>query len=311
MPETLRGRGYKTALGLGSFGLPLLIWCAVSYLPFLWHPLMRIVDPGAVDYFVKDMLIDRPIFHEENVKMLSTHQAIATGIRENPVYLPAPHRVAIALVTAFRTPPRLAGDPWLHESLAHSIRIILYGFALACLIGVPLGLLCGSWPVTARLFEPFIDFIRYMPAPVFGALAVAILGINDAPKVAIIFIGTFFPMVLIVANTARSLPPALVQAAQTLGANRTQVLLHVVVPGILPQLYRDLRILLGCAWTYLIVAELIGASSGISFFISQQAKYRNYSNVFAAIIIIGAVGLVTDLFLQVLGRRLFPWDRSR
>jgi NitT/TauT family transport system permease protein len=102
----------------------------------------------------------------------------------------------------------------------------------------------------------------------------------------------------------------LLEAAQTLGAQRRQLVLNVVVPGILPRLYRDLRILLGWAWTYLIVAELIGASSGISFFIYQQAKYRNYDNVYAAIILIGLIGLGTDLLLKGLGRLFFPWDRD-
>ncbi len=298
-------------LGLGSFLLPLLIWSAVSYLPFLWHPVIRITDAGAVDYFMVGMSVDREVFSEENAKLAAIGKPLAKGRRENPVYLPAPHLVAKALYTAFKTPPRLSGDPWLHESLGHSIRIIFYGFALSCLFGVPLGLLCGSWPVASRLFEPFIDFIRYMPAPAFGALAVAILGIADAPKVAIIFIGTFFQMVLVIGNTARNLPRALVQAAQTLGASRRQIILHVVLPGILPQLYRDLRILLGWAWTYLIVAELIGASSGISFFINQQAKYRNYENVFAAIILIGCIGLGTDLILKIVGRKIFPWEPAR
>ena len=130
------------------------------------------------------------------------------------------------------------------------------------LIGVPLGILCGAFPAVGRLTEPFIEFFRYLPAPAFGALAVAVLGIDDAPKIAIIFIGTFFQQVLIVANTTRRIDPALLEAAQTLGASRRALLTKVVLPGIVVDLYTDMRILLGWAWTYLIVAELIGVSSG-------------------------------------------------
>ncbi|MDB5050801.1 MAG: binding-protein-dependent transport system inner rane component [Fibrobacteres bacterium] len=294
----------------GAFLLPLLLWCAVSYLPFLWHPKVNILDPGSVDYFQKGMQVDRAEFRDENRKQIAAGGAPATGVRENPVYLPAPHLVAKALYTAFKTPPLRDGEPWLHESLGHSIRIITLGFLLSALFGVPLGILCGTFALVSRLSEPFVDFIRYMPAPVFGALSVAILGIDDAPKVAIIFVGTFFQMVLVLANTTRSLPAALLEAAQTLGAKRRQLLLNVVVPGVLPLLYRDMRILLGWAWTYLIVAELIGASSGISFFIYQQAKYRNYDNVYAAIIIIGLIGLGTDIALKWLGRFFFPWEKA-
>jgi NitT/TauT family transport system permease protein len=82
------------------------------------------------------------------------------------------------------------------------------------------------------------------------------------------------------------------------------------VPAILPDLYRDQRILLGWAWTYLIVAELIGTTSGITWFITQQARYQHFPNVYAAIAMIGIIGLGTDMLLALLGRRLFPWDRS-
>jgi NitT/TauT family transport system permease protein len=162
----------------------------------------------------------------------------------------------------------------------------------------------------SRLTEPFVEFFRYLPAPAFGALAVAILGIHDAPKIAIIFIGTFFQQVLVVANTTRKLDPSLLEAAVTLGARNGGLLFKVVIPGIASDLYRDMRILLGWAWTYLIVAEMIGASSGITWFITQQARYKNFDNVFAAILIIGIIGLTTDLILAWLGRRLFPWQRT-
>ncbi|HKP94364.1 MAG TPA: ABC transporter permease subunit [Fibrobacteria bacterium] len=297
-------------LAQGAFLLPLLLWCAISYLPFVWHPKVTVADPGSVDYFQKGMQVDRAEFKGENRKAAAEGRAPASGTRENPVYLPAPHLVAKALFTAFKTPPLRDGEPWLHQSLGHSIRIIALGFLLSALVGAPLGILCGTFALVSRLSEPFVDFIRYMPAPVFGALSVAILGIDDAPKVAIIFVGTFFQMVLVLANTTRSLPAALLEAAQTLGARRRQLLLNVVVPGVLPLLYRDMRILLGWAWTYLIVAELIGASSGISFFIYQQAKYRNYDNVYAAIIIIGLIGLGTDMALKCMGRRFFPWEKA-
>ena len=114
---------------------------------------------------------------------------------------------------------------------------------------------------------------------------------------------------LIIANTTRRLDPALLEAAQTLGAKRRQLLWRVVVPGIITDLYSDSACCSGWAWTYLIVAELIGVSSGITFFINQQAKYRAYDRVFASIILIGLIGLTTDVILASLGRQLFPWAK--
>jgi NitT/TauT family transport system permease protein len=299
----------RSALGVGSFLLPLLVWCAVSYLPFLWHPMVLVHQPGDVEYFQDGMLVDKTVYREEFASMQSQGKALPQGEPANPIYLPAPHEVAKAFYTAFTTPPEGRDGLWLHESLWHSVKIIFWGFLISSLIGVPLGILCGTYSAVSRLSEPFIEFFRYLPAPAFGALAVAILGIYDGPKIAIIVIGTLFQQVLIIANTTRKLDYALLEAAMTLGTNRVKLLLHVVIPGILPELYRDQRILLGWAWTYLIVAELIGTSSGITWFITQQARYQHFDNVYAAIFIIGLLGLGGDLLLAWLGKRLFPWDR--
>ncbi len=300
-------RRQRLLLSAGSFLIPLAFWCAVSYLPFLWHPMMRITDPGGVAYFSEGQLVEREVFQTENAALAAEGNPPARGVRANPVFLPAPHEVARAFYRAFTTQPKRRGEPWLHQSIAHSIEVIFWAFSWSVLAGVPLGILCGTFPLFSRLSEPFIDFIRYMPAPAFGALAVAVFGIYDAPKVAIIFIGTFFQMVLVVANTTRRMDLSLIEAAQTLGARRSQLLFKVVVPGTIVDLYHDLRILLGWAWTYLIVAEYIGASSGITFFINQQARYRIYDNVFAAIIMIGLIGLFTDILLAWIGRQIFPW----
>lgn len=298
-------------LTLLSFLLPLMIWSLVSYVPFFWHPNVEITDPGDVSWFQQGMEIERFIFQEERQKALAEGLKEPEGFRKNPVYLPAPHEVATAFYTAFTAEPQRRSEQWLHESLWHSITIIFWGFFLSSLIGVPLGILCGTFTAISKAQEPFIEFFRYLPAPAFGALAVAIMGIHDAPKIAIIFIGTFFQQVLIVANTTRKLDIALLEAALTLGANKMQLLFRVVIPGIIPDLFRDLRILLGWAWTYLIVAELIGTSSGITWFITQQARYKNFDNVFAAIIMIGIIGLVTDLILAKMSKGLFPWERSQ
>jgi NitT/TauT family transport system permease protein len=298
-------------LTVSSFLLPLLLWCLISYVPFIWHPKIEITDPGGVSWFKSGMLVDRQVFAEQLVESEQTGVLLPEGDRANPVYLPAPHEVGSAFYTAFTAEPKRKSEKWLHESLGHSFTIIFWGFVLSSLVGVPIGILCGTYAAVSKLNEPFVEFFRYLPAPAFGALAVAILGIHDGPKIAIIFIGTFFQQVLIVANTTRKLDMALVEASLTLGAKKMQLLFRVVIPGILPDLFRDLRILLGWAWTYLIVAELIGTSSGITWFITQQARYKNFDNVFAAIIMIGIIGLFSDFILSQLGKRLFSWDKAQ
>ena len=299
--------GRTTFLTVLSFLVPLGLWCAISYVPGLWQPQMRVTSAGGSETFDLGMRVPKAQFSEENADLVAAGKAPAVGEPCNPVFLPAPHEVGKAMYKAFVTPPKSKGDKWLHEALLHSISIIAWGFGIAALIGVPLGIACGVWAASSRLVEPVVDFLRYMPPPTFGALALAILGINDEPKVAIIVIGILFNMILVVANTTRQVDRGLLEAASTLGARDRQLVTRVVVPAILPTLWNDLRIFIGVGWTYLTVAEMVGASSGISLFINQQGKYRNYDNVFAGIILIGMIGLVTDQILAFLGRVLFPW----
>ncbi|BBP43894.1 ABC transporter permease [Thiosulfativibrio zosterae] len=313
-PRAPLDNGSRRLLTFTSFLIPLLLWSLVSYVPFIWHPQMQITQPGDVSYFREGTLVDKEVFYRELAKLESQAQEktvnLPQGNPANPVYLPAPHEVAMALYTAFTTEPKRSNEPWFHESLGHSIQIIAWGFFWSMVFGLPLGIMAGTYESASKIVEPFTEFFRYLPAPAFGALAVAILGIYDAPKIAIIFIGTFFQMVLITANTTRKFNLAIIEAAQTLGCKGFSLIRRVILPGVLPDLYRDMRILLGWAWTYLIVSELIGASSGITWFITQQARYKNFDNVFAAILIIGIIGIVTDIILAKLGKRLFPWNNG-
>ncbi|HEY5895348.1 MAG TPA: ABC transporter permease [Chthoniobacterales bacterium] len=301
----------RLVLTILSFVGPLILWAAVSYIPWLWHPLVRITDPGEVEYFSERMEVPRAEFAKQVDEMLKAKSEPPKGYRVNPVYLPAPHEVVKAFYTGFTTPPRLPNEPWLHQSLLHSIYTIFWGFVLSSIVGVPLGILCGTFRFFSRLQEPFIEYFRYLPAPAFGALCVAILGINDGPKIAIIVIGTFFQQVLVIANTVRKVDPSLIEAAQTLGSKGWNLVRRVVIPASITEIYTDMRILLGWAWTYLIVAEVVGTMSGITFFINQQARYRNFDNVFAAIAMIGIIGFTSDLLLAWIGKLIFPWKRKR
>ncbi|WP_338332114.1 ABC transporter permease [Acetobacter sp. LMG 32666] len=303
-------RMLRNVFGILAVLLPLLLWSAVSYLPFVWHPQVLITDPGGEEYLETGMRMNRVDFLHAVKEMQDQHQPVPQGIPTNPVYLPSPGEVLSAFVHAFTSSVPVGAEHSITQAFAHSIRIIFWGFVISSVMGVPLGILCGSIPAVARLVEPSVDFFRYLPAPAFGALAVAILGIYDAPKIAIIVIGTLFQQILVIANTTRKLDFALVEASRTLGAKGLRLLFRVVIPGILPDLYRDQRILLGWAWTYLIVAELIGTSSGITWFITQQARYQHFDNVFAAMALIGIVGLGTDMVLGVVGSRLFTWKRE-
>jgi NitT/TauT family transport system permease protein len=231
---------------------------------------------------------------------------VPQGVPANPIYLPAPGEVIHAGLRDFQAETPV-GELSMAARYRSSIHIILMGFVWSCLIGIPLGILCGVFDFFSKLVEPFVDFFRYMPAPTFSTLLVAVLLAGEAPKIALVFIGTVFQMVLVVSKTTRLLDPSLLEAAQTLGAKPRQMIWKVVIPGILPNLYNDLRILLGWAWTWLVIAELIGVKSGLTEFIETQGRFRNFDRVFPVIILIGITGFVTDQVLSWLHGIFFPW----
>jgi NitT/TauT family transport system permease protein len=404
-------QGRRVALTVVSFLLPVALWCVVSYVPWIWHPdvkielsaeregvttvftagdhvsrdffpefveavrgenravlaaraagtpesgakrknqkLLRQLAPVAIEHgwleyddaqndavlyhLWRDLATGaktstRPVLSEENLGIIRQNWALLSALAPdfsfrtlpdepllkivpqgrpaNPVYLPAPHEVIRAGIRDF-TAEVPDGELTMADRYRKSLRVIFLGFLWACAVGIPLGILCGVFDFFSKLIEPFVDFFRYMPAPTFSTLLVAVLLAGDAPKVALVFIGTVFQMVLVVSKTTRLLDPALLEAAQTLGAKPRQMITKVVIPGILPNLYNDLRILLGWAWTWLVIAELIGVKSGLTEFIETQGRFRNFDRVFPVIILIGVTGFVMDQILSWLHGLLFPWE---
>ncbi|MFT4548669.1 MAG: NitT/TauT family transport system permease protein [Verrucomicrobiales bacterium] len=228
---------------------------------------------------------------------------------KRPVYLPAPHEVFLRAKEDFSGNSKL-GDLDIWSRYGVSLRTIIAGFFLVCLVGIPVALLCGTFPFFSHLIEPFVDFFRYMPAPAFGTVLIALFGIYDSPKVALVFVGTLPQLILMVANTTRTLDPALLDAAQTLGADRKRLVTKVVIPGILPSLYNDLRILLGWAWTWLVIAELLGVKAGLTELIDTQGRRFQFDHVYPIILLIGLTGFLTDQFLSWFRGVIFPYSED-
>jgi NitT/TauT family transport system permease protein len=221
----------------------------------------------------------------------------------DPVFLPGPGAVLTRLAT------------WWADGLLEDIGIstlrVLGGWALSALVALPLGLLIGSFRTLQALLEPLTDFIRYMPAVAFVPLVMVWIGIDEGAKVAVIFIGTFFQMVLMVAEDIRRVPQAQIEAAQTMGASRREVVEKVLVPSAKPALLDTLRVTMGWAWTYLVVAELVAASSGLGFAILKAQRFLQTDKIFAGIVLIGLIGLVIDQGLRWAHRRAFPYLHAR
>ena len=184
---------------------------------------------------------------------------------------------------------------------------VVGGFILAALVAVPIGVLMGAYKPIEAFLEPFVSFARYLPASAFIPLLILWAGIGEAQKLAVIFIGSFFQLVLMVAVSVGNTRRDLVEAAYTLGALDRGVVARVLLPSSAPEIAETLRMVLGWAWTYVIVAELIGASSGIGHMITDSQALLATDQIIFGIIVIGLIGLASDLFFKWVNRGLFPW----
>jgi NitT/TauT family transport system permease protein len=184
---------------------------------------------------------------------------------------------------------------------------VLGGFAIAAALALPLGVLMGAYKPIEAFFEPFVSFARYLPASAFIPLLILWAGIGEAQKLAVIFIGSFFQLVLMLAVAVGNARRDLVEAAYTLGSSDASLVRRVLIPGAAPEIAEILRMVLGWAWTYVIVAELIGASSGIGHMITDSQALLATDQIIFGIIVIGLIGLVSDMAFKALNRKLFPW----
>jgi len=216
------------------------------------------------------------------------------------IFLPSIPQVFRALFAVFSTDHYLA-DVWI------SVYRVMAAFAVSAVLAIPIGLLAGRYAAGAELVEPTVGFVRYLPVPAFVPLCILWFGLGDLAKMVVIFLGTFFQLILLVADVARSIPKDYFEAALTLGANRRQLFRRILWRASLPGVVSACRTAVGWAWTYLVVAEIAGATSGIGFRILQAQRYIETPKVFAGIMIIGMLGLITDLLFQAFHKWRFRW----
>jgi NitT/TauT family transport system permease protein len=184
---------------------------------------------------------------------------------------------------------------------------VVGGFVIAALVAVPLGVLMGAYKPIEAFLEPFVSFARYLPASAFVPLLILWAGIGETQKLLVIFIGSVFQIILMVAVTVGSTRRDLVEAAYTLGSGDAGIVRRVMIPANAPDIAEILRLVLGWAWTYVIVAELIGSSSGIGHMIIDSQALLATGQMIFGIIVIGLIGLVSDFLFKALNRALFPW----
>ena len=219
----------------------------------------------------------------------------------NPIFLPSP-------LAVFETGWRLFTNGDVLSAAGASMQRVALGFGLAILVSVPLGSAMGSFRSIQALFEPMISVIRYMPATAFVPLLLIWLGLDEAPKVALIFIGTVFFNTLMTANVVWTVPQELVKASYTLGAGTFSVFRKVIFPYSVPGMVDSMRVNLAAAWNLIVVAELLAANEGLGFRIVRAQKFLQIDSIFVYLIVIGLIGVTTDLAFRQARKRLAQWS---
>jgi NitT/TauT family transport system permease protein len=235
------------------------------------------------------------------VALLGGWAFLTYGGHVRPEFLPAPHLVILAAV-------ELSGDGTLWTHIGASCFVILLGFVLASVLAVPLGILMGSFALVEAIVEPIVGFMRYLPVSAMIPLLILWVGIDYEARVAVIFIGTFFQQLILVADVSAHVARDLLDVSYTLGASRRQVVSRVLIPATLPGVMDTLRISMGWAWTYLVVAELVAANRGLGYMILNSMRGLFTDRIFLGIMVIGLLGLLTDQGFKYLHRWLLPWS---
>jgi NitT/TauT family transport system permease protein len=221
----------------------------------------------------------------------------------NPVFLPTP----AAVWEAARS---ILGDENLWLDVKTSFFRVSAGFLLAAALGVPLGILMGSFKVLEGLLQPVTDFVRYVPVPALIPICMVVFGIDELSKIMLIWLGTFFQLVLMVADETRRVPYELLQVSYTLGARRREVLGLVIWRAARPGIFDALRLCNGWAWTYLVVAELVAANEGLGYRVLKFSRFLQTPKIWVYLVLLGVIGLGLDLLFRAANRRLFHWAQT-
>ena len=215
-------------------------------------------------------------------------------------FLPLPWEVVTALYVMLAE-QNFMEDIWI------SIARVWSAFLLSAVMAIPVGIWMSSYRIIGTLTEPIVDFIRYLPVPALVPLLIIWFGIGEASKIAVLWMGTFFQLVLLISDDAKRVPREFVETGFTLGAKPRQITWDIVNRSMLPSTVDNLRITLGWCWTYIIIAEIVAANTGIGHAIWSARRFVKTPEVMAGILVVGIIGLLTDQAIRLAHRRVFRY----
>lgn len=191
-----------------------------------------------------------------------------------------------------------------------SIRRILIGFVISTIVAVPVGMMMGTSKTVRMFIEPFVSFMRYLPAAAFVPVFILCLGIGESAKIAVIIVGCVFYLTMMVMDVAKEVDVELIEVSQTMGSSKVQLFFKVIFPASFPGIVNAMRTTFGAAWTYLVVAEITGASEGLGFLIQRSARFLQSGEMYLGIFTIGVLGIIFDLLFAVFENIKFAYLRK-
>jgi NitT/TauT family transport system permease protein len=218
------------------------------------------------------------------------------------VILPSPTEVLRAF-------PVLHFEEALVRSIGRSLFRVYMGFLLAAAVAIPLGLVMGTFPPVKHFFDPLLDPLRFLPISALVPLFIVWFGIDEMQKIVFLFVGIVVYMLPLVVEAVENVDEVYVQTATTLGATKDQIVRHVLIPGSLPAIGEALRVMNGIGWTYVILAEVINARYGLGYLITVAGKRSHVDQIFALVLVILFIGVVTDWIIRQVNARLFAWNQ--
>ncbi len=271
----------------------------------LWHPPDEVISLRPSTFWnIREELSKRLtivlLISSIAIPLLVWWAIANAGIVQPEVLLPPPGQVWAKGVELWQ-------QGIMPEDIKYSLLRVVAGYGIGLVFAIPLGIFMGTFATGRWAFEPLIGLLRYMPATAFTPLFLVYLGLGEAPKIALIALGTFFFNTLMVMDGVKFISKDLIDASYTLGANRKQVILQVILPALLPTIIDATRINLAAAWNLVIVAELLSAEQGLGKRIALAQRFLGIDQMFACLIVIGMIGLVFDLTLRALLRFSCRW----
>lgn len=198
-------------------------------------------------------------------------------------------------------------DPSVYAHLWASFFLVLQGYVLSVLIALPTSLLCFRMKIFSQIVLPTHEFIRYIPVPAFVPLCVALFGVDDTTKIALIFIGTYFQLVFLFIADLLSIPREFEESAYTLGLKGLKLINTITLRASMADILNTSRIAFAWAWSYLLVAEVVNARRGIGYLVLQSYRVLNMERLIALLIVIGIFGILTDNLFKLGRRYICPW----